>query len=219
MHAKAFIYTSKKPFLGSHLMDLQTSKYLGGIGALLLFIGPLITYANVFAGLLPLIGFILVLIALKGLADYYNEGGIFNNALYGFIAGIVGGVVSVGVLIGTALMALADLGITDWANPAEWTDAVMTGAIFGLLGAVVITVVILFIFVIVAAWFYRRSLSMLATKSGVGLFGTAGLIFLIGAFLTIIAIGFLLIWISFILIAIAFFTMRPTSTESAQTPP
>jgi hypothetical protein len=29
----------------------------------------------------------------------------------------------------------------------------------------------------------------------------------------------LLIWISFILIAIAFFSLRPTSTESAQPPP
>ena len=219
MHAKAFICTSKKPFLGSHPMDLQTSKYLGGIGALLLFIGPLITFANVFAGLLPLIGFILVLIALKGLADYYNEGGIFNNALYGFAAGIVGGVVSVGILVGTALAALADLGITDWANMAEWTDVAITGAIFGILSAIILTAVVVFIFVIIVAWFYRRSLSVLATKSGVGLFGTAGLIILIGAFLTIIAIGFLLIWISFILIAIAFFSLRPTSTESAQAPP
>jgi len=200
-------------------MDLQTSKYLGGIGALLLFIGPLITFANVFAGLLPLIGFILVLIALKGLADYYNEGGIFNNALYGFAAGIVGGVVSVGILVGTALAALADLGITDWANMAEWTDVAITGAIFGILSAIILTAVVVFIFVIIVAWFYRRSLSVLATKSGVGLFGTAGLIILIGAFLTIIAIGFLLIWISFILIAIAFFSLRPTSTESAQAPP
>jgi uncharacterized membrane protein len=203
-------------------MDLQTTKYLGGVGALLLFIGPLITYANIFAGLLPLIGFILVLVALKGLADYYNEGGIFNNALYGFIAGIVGGVVSIGILVGTALVTLANLGITDWTDPAAWTDAVMTGAIFSLIGALIITVVVLFIFIVVAAWLYRKSLSMLATKSGVNLFGTAGLIFLIGAFLTIIAIGFLLIWISFILIAIAFFTLRPTPagpTEPRSSPP
>lgn len=29
---------------------------------------------------------VLVLIAMKGFADYYQESGIFNNALYGIIA-------------------------------------------------------------------------------------------------------------------------------------
>ena len=76
--------------------------------------------------------------------------------------------------------------------------------------------VILFIFVVVAALFYRKSLNSLAQKTGVGLFGTTGLILLIGAVLTIIVIGFLLLWVAMILLTVAFFSIK---TESAQQPP
>ena len=97
-------------------MNLETSKNLGGVGAILMFISPLLTYVAAYAGLLGLIGFILVLIALKGLGDYYNEGGIFNNALYGFMIGVVGSVVAVGAFIASVLTILADIGISDWMN-------------------------------------------------------------------------------------------------------
>jgi len=204
-------------------MDLATSKNLGGVGAILMFIAPLITFAAPYAGLLGLIGFILVLIALKGLGDYYNESGIFNNALYGFIVGIIGGVVSVGVFIGTALAVIADIGISDWTNPNEWTAAFTAEAaldsILTLLGGIVIAFVILFIFIILTAWFYRKSLNLLSVKSGVGMFSTTGLILLIGALLTIIIIGLLLIWIAVILLAVAFFSIKTTAGPAPEAPP
>ena len=198
-------------------MDLQTSKNLGGVGALLLFIGALFLSVHFVAGLVPLIGFILILIALKSFADHYKDSGIFNNALYGFITAIVGVVVATGTFIATALAVIADLGITDWTSAAEWT-AVFTSetaleSLLTLLGGVIIAFVILFVFVILTGWLYRKSLGALASKSGVGLFGTAGLLILVGAVLTIVVIGFLLIWISFLLIAIAFFSMKPTPVE------
>jgi len=204
-------------------MDLATSKNLGGVGAILMFIAPLLTFAASYAGLLGLIGFILVLIALKGLGDYYNESGIFNNALYGFIVGIIGGVVSVGVFIVTALAVIADIGISDWTNPNEWTAAFTAEAaldsILTLLGGIVIAFVILFIFIILTAWFYRKSLNVLSVKSGVGMFSTTGLILLIGALLTIIIIGLLLIWIAVILLAVAFFSIKTTAGPVPETPP
>ncbi len=204
-------------------MDPQTSKNLGGVGALLLFIGPLLSFVHFLGGLLGLIGFILVLIALKSFADHYNDAGIFNNALYGFITTIVGIVIALGAFIATALNVVADLGITDWTDAAEWTE-VMTAetafdSILKLLGGIIIAFVILFAFAILTAFLYRRSLETLASKSGVGLFGTAGLLLLVGAVLTIIVIGFLLIWISFLLIAIAFFSMKPTAVEPPPSPP
>jgi uncharacterized membrane protein len=197
------------------IMDLQTSKYLGGVGALLLFIGPLFSLGDFLAGLLLIIGFILVLIALKSFADHYKEAGIFNNALYGFITAIVGVVVALGAFIATALAVVADLGITDWTSAADWTAVLTAEAAFDslltLFGGVIIALIVLFVFAILTAWLYRKSLGMLASKSGVGLFGTAGLLLLVGAVLTIVVIGFLLIWISFLLIAIAFFSMKPTA--------
>jgi uncharacterized membrane protein len=71
-------------------MELESSKNLGGVGALLIFIGPLLTALpgiGGYTGLLSLVGAILVLIAFKGFADYYRESGIFNNALYAIMQG------------------------------------------------------------------------------------------------------------------------------------
>jgi len=204
-------------------MDLQTSKNLGGVGALLLFIGPLFSSQHFLGGLIPPIGFILILIALKSFADHYNDAGIFNNALYGFITAIVGIVLALGVFIATALTVVADLGITDWTSAAEWTALVSEetalASLLTLLGGVIIGIIVLFVFAILTAWMYRKSLGKLASKSGVSLFGTAGLLLLVGAVLTIIVVGFLLIWISFLLIAIAFFSMKPTAVEPPPSPP
>jgi uncharacterized membrane protein len=38
---------------------------------------------------LSLVGIILVLVAMRRLADYYEDKGIFDNALWGFIFGII----------------------------------------------------------------------------------------------------------------------------------
>ena len=204
-------------------MDFQTIKYLGGVGALLLFIGPLFSFGHTLGGLASLVGFILVLIALKSFADHYKDADIFNNALYSFITCIVGVVLAAGVFIATALTVVADLGITDWTNVAEWTTLATSetalDSILTLIGGAIIAIIVLFAFAILAAWLYRKSLIKLASKSGVGLFGTAGLLYLVGAALTIVLIGFLLIWISSLLIAIAFFSMKPPAVEPPPSPP
>ena len=78
--------------------------------------------------------------------------------------------------------------------------------------------VILFIFVVVAAIFYRKSLNSLSEKTGVGLFGTTGLIMLIGAALTIIVIGSLLLWVAVILLTVAFFSIKTEPAQPSLTP-
>ena len=78
-------------------MTLESSKNLGGIGAILMFIG-LIPGGQPYLGIIALVGLILVLVALHGFADYYKESGIFNNSLYGVVAGIVG-IVIAGVVV------------------------------------------------------------------------------------------------------------------------
>ena len=77
-------------------MTLESNKTLGGIGAILMVIFPFASFiSDAFSYVLGLVGLILVLIAMKGLAVHYNEGGIFNNTLYGVILTIIGGVVFV----------------------------------------------------------------------------------------------------------------------------
>jgi uncharacterized membrane protein len=201
-------------------VTLETSKNLGGIGAILMLIGviPVLSFLWVVA----FAGLVLVMIALKGFADYYNEGGIFNNALYGVVAAIVGGVVAV-VLILTSLVGfLSALGISvqSWTS---WTTTVPNinyqninlNVIMPYVLVILASLLVLFIGVVIMAIFVRKSLGLMSSKTGKGLFGTTGLIMLIGAVLTIIVIGVFLIWIALIPLAAAFFSIQPQQTKPA----
>jgi len=196
-------------------MTFESGKNLSAIGSLLIVIGAVTGFATSFSGILSLVGIILLLIGLKGLAEHYKEEGIFKNALYSIITAVVGCVVGIGIIATTAVAALADIGI-EWANIEDWgnigTDVgtVFTdldfSAIATLLGAILVGVLILFVVMIVAMYFLRKSMDQLSTKSGVSLFGTAGILMLIGAIIPIV--GYLLIWIGFILATVAFFQMN-----------
>jgi uncharacterized membrane protein len=204
-------------------MTLQSNKTLGGVGALLMVISPFLVSG--FTLMVGLVGLILVLIAAKGLSDHYREASIFNNSLYGVILSIVGGAVFVAALFVTALSFFTNvLGIelsTAFSDPTafsniDWTEALVLDNLMAHVAALVGSLVMLFIFVVVAAIFYRKSLTTLAEKTGVGHFGTAGLLLLIGAVLIIIVVGFLLIWVALILLTVAFFQIR---AEPTQPPP
>lgn len=148
--------------------------------------------------LLGFVGSILLLIGLKGLANFYNEQGIFNNALYSIITAIVGAVVAVATIAITALSTLAsvglNLGIEDWATFGlelgnYFSDFANFNQLVTILGAIFAGIVIVFVFGIISMYFARKSLNQLSSKTGVGFFATAGLLLLIGAILTIVLIG------------------------------
>ena len=168
-----------------------------------------------------------MVIGLKGLADYYKERGIFNNTIYAIITCIIGVGVAVATIFATALSALASIGI-DLLNIGDWamlgselanyfTNFGDFSVIWTLLGAILLGLVIFYVVLIITMIFLRRSMNQLSSKTGIGLFGTAGLIMLIGAFIPLI--GLLLIWISFILITVAFFQIKEQPTQVATTVP
>ena len=205
-------------------MTIETSKILGGVGALLMFVGIIPVISSY--GVIELIGLILVMVALYNLASYYTERGIFNNALYGLIAGIVGGVIAVGVVILSVLTSLSDFLYTIYPNwNGDWsalsgltpdTSNLSLDAIVPFLTGLFAALLILWIFAIIGFYFVRRSLTSLSAKSSVGLFSTAGLLMLIGAVLIIaVGIGLLLIWIAMLILAIAFFQLKPQQTQPA----
>jgi uncharacterized membrane protein len=207
-------------------MAIETSKTIGGVGAIMMFIGVPALFISFPLGVIALIGLILVMVAFYNLGSYYAEQGIFNNALYGLIAGIVGGVVAVVTVIFAVLTSLTDFLHTifpswngDWASlsgmtpdPANLTLDAILPFFAGFLAALLI----LWVFAIIATFFARRSLISLSAKSNVGLFSTAGLLMLIGAVLIIaVGLGLILIWISALILAIAFFTMKPQEKQPA----
>ena len=198
-------------------MSFDSSKNLSAIGSLLMvigFLGSVVPYG----GILSIVGLILLLVGLKGLSSYYQENDIFNNTLYAIIIGVVGAVVAVATLIVTAVSAFATIGIdinniNDWTNfgteiGTYFSDFANFSELWTLIGAVVLAMLVLFVSMIISMYFFRKTMTQLSTKSGIGLFGTAGLLMLIGAVLTIIAVGLLIIWIGLILATVAFFQMK-----------
>ncbi len=211
-------------------MSLESSKTLGGVGAILILVGTLVTTYTF--GVLTLIGVILVFIALNGLANYYKERGIFTNAIYSLVAGIVGVVVAASaalyIIFDTTILTnlLRNIYPTwngSWSTISSLrgmtpnTSNISISNVTSALGAIFLVAVILWVFAIVAAFFVRRSLKTLSSKASVGLFSTASLLLLIGAFLTVIFIGALLMWIAVLLIAIAFFQIKPLPEQPAAT--
>ena len=211
-------------------MNLESSKTLGGVGAILLLVGTLPVLSSYTFGVLGIIGVILILVALNSLANIYVERGIFNNSLYGLIAGIVGAVIAGVVVLVAVLSNLKTLleqiypswngkwsSLSSISGMTPNTSNLTSSTVVSVLEGVVAAFVILWIFIIVWAFFVRRSLKMLATKSSVGLFSTASLLLIIGAGLTIVIIGLLIMWIGVLLMAVAFFQIKPQPEQAPAT--
>ncbi|MCW3984054.1 MAG: DUF996 domain-containing protein [Candidatus Bathyarchaeota archaeon] len=213
-------------------MNYETNKILGGIGAILMFIG-ILPVAN-FYGILELIGAVLILAALYGLSGHFHESGIFKNAVIGVLAGVVGAVLAFVILVAVVLANISSFlyqlypgwdgswaslsGMT--ADTSQFTSGNFDySTLVPLVTGALAVLVILWVFAIVGTFFIRRSLKQVSAKSGVGLFGTAGTLLLAGAFLTIIGFGLLLMWIAALLLAIAFFQLKQAEPIAPPTYP
>jgi uncharacterized membrane protein len=211
-------------------MTLESNKILGGIGAILMLIG---IFPHVsFYGIVELVGAILILVSLYGLSSYYRDSTIFRNALYGIITGIVGVVIAVAIAftvifanISSLLYELfpgwtGDIGSLQniTPDPNAFLNFDLSSFLPLIIGAIAVLVIV-WVSAIIATFFIWRSFKHVSAKSTVGLFGTAGLLLLIGAFLAIIAIGFILMWIAALLLAIAFFQLKPGPIEAVPPPP
>jgi len=179
-------------------MNLQTSKNLGILGIVIIFLDAILTgltaiipaFKNISLYNIPrCIGIIIVLISLYYLANIYQSKTIYTNARISAAAAI----------IGTSLTNVVTLGLLA-------TEENLT--IFIALGGLLIGLVILAVFLTVAAVFLRRSLNELATYTGISDFATVGQLLFIGAILTIVLFGSLIIGIAFLILAAAFSKMK-----------
>jgi uncharacterized membrane protein len=167
------------------------------VGSILLLLGGFVPYGG---PVLSIIGVILLLMAIKGFSQYYQDPSMYDNSLKGFIYYIIAAIafaVSFALLFaGIATIFYFGLGL------------------LGIIGFVV-ALVVAFIFYVMAAKRLRMTLNTLAQRTGEKSFETAGTLLYFGAILTIIFIGFILIFVAWIFATIGFFQMKTTG----QTPP
>ena len=208
-------------------MALESGKTFGGIGALMMFIGvfPLISYY----GIIEIIGAILIVVALHNLGSYYKESSILTNAIYGVAVGAVGTVIAAFAVFYTVLTSMTEFlqqmypgWSGDWSTLQNMTpdpSNLDPSAILPFLIGILVVLLIIWVFAIISTFFIRRSLKQVSNKSNVGLFGTTGMLLLIGAIIPLL--GLILMWISALLLAIAFFTLKPQeqAMASANLPP
>jgi uncharacterized membrane protein len=179
--------------------NADSSKTLAAVGALLLFLS--------FVPVIGIVGIILLFIGLKGLSDYYKDPSIYGHAFKGLIFGIIG-------LI--AASAFSIIFSVSFFSIAPNTGGIL--AAIGALALIIVTVVIAFIFLLLMAMNLRRAFNILAERSGENGFHTAGTLLWTGAILTIVFIGFILVWIAFLILAIAFFSMKLAPTQPYSQP-
>ncbi len=179
------------------MSSMESSKTMAMIGSLLMVIGTFIPYGG---AAVEIIGIILLMMALKNFSNYYQDPAMFQNALTGIIFYVIAAIaaaVALGSLaLGAASIFLLGLGII----------------IF------IAALIVAFIFYVLAASRLRRTFNDLAQRTGEQSFRTAGTLLWIGAILTIVFVGLILIFIAWIFATIGFFSMRTPTQPTQQQP-
>jgi uncharacterized membrane protein len=173
--------------------NFQYSKTLAMEGSILTLLGLIPTWGWV----LGIIGIILLLRSLKEFAKYYQDNEIYQNALTGvkyyIVALVTLAIAGIGFIIGFAL--------NDFPTKIGIGNAV--GIAIGIA-----FLIVAFVFYVLAATHLRKTFNTLAQKTGEHSFETAATLLWIGAILTIIGVGVILIFVAWIFAVIGFFTMK-----------
>jgi uncharacterized membrane protein len=196
------------------MATLSQVKTYGGIGSILTLLAPL----PGFGWVLAIAGFILMLVAVKYISDIVHDTSIMNNMLVSIIAAVAGVVVGVFIILGSVLrfMGLNGMMWTDWTNLN--TSTIPAGDWVGMIASVLAGLAVMWVLLTVSGYYLMRGYGKVAHALNVSLFGTAGLLFLIGAATTIIFVGFLLIPIALILLAVAFFSIHDGAPPGPSAP-
>jgi len=186
------------------MATMKDAKMLGGIGAIL----SLLSFVPRVGTVLAIAGLVLVLVAVKYISDVVNEPKIFKDVLMAVIIEIVGV-----VLLFTVVFAA-------FLSPAFWASIMRPrAAIFTAAGVAILGLVALWVCLLIGAVLIKRAYERIAELTKVDLFKTTGLLYLIGAALTIIIVGLLVTLVAKILEAVSFFSLPETYPPVPPPPP
>jgi len=203
-------------------VNFEYAKTLTGEGSILLLLS-LVPYAG---WILGIVGVILFLRGIKELANYYQDKEIYENSLTGvkfYIVALIAAAVAIAAIV-------VGVGSATGFTFKGFTPTIGFGVgVAGFLAAIVVA----FVFFILAALHLRKTFNNLAQKSGEASFTTAANLLWWGSLLSIILVGFILIFVAWIFATIGFFAMKsrqfqqyapqpngvtPTFTQPQQTP-
>ncbi|WP_297438262.1 DUF996 domain-containing protein [Thermococcus sp.] len=201
-------------------VDVSSERNLGLIGSILAlaagFFGA-VPYIGVFGSILSLVGFVLILIALKGVGDKAGDGRPFRYYLYGFIVA-VGGIVLAVIIVLAGVLALHPssgegvvfhgshpIGIGESTSVVYDLDqGTQSSTVLGLIVIVAIAVIVVFI---LAAYFQKKAWEAMYDITGVKEFADTAKWLWWGALTLIILVGAILLLISAIYQILAFSNM------------
>ncbi len=183
--------------------NFQYSKTLAMEGSILTLLGLVPTVGWV----LGIIGVILLLRSLKEFANFYQDNAIYQNALTGvkyyIVALITLAIAGTGFIVGFALN--------------DFPTRIGVGNAVGIAVGIAFLIVT-FVFYVLAAMHLRKTFNTLAQKTGEHSFETAATLLWVGALLTIIGVGVLLIFVAWIFAVIGFFIMKSPEQQQPYGP-
>jgi uncharacterized membrane protein len=194
------------------MISPSQTKTLGAVGSIFV----LLTAVPSVGWLLGIVGLIFVLVAIRDIANQFQDRSIFNNTLLSVILAISGIVVGTVVILGSffSFAGLHNLVGPNYFGPNFNPSTVPVGDWVGLAAAVITGLAIVWALLIVSAVYLRRSFDAIASRLNVKLFGTAGLLYLVGAATIIVGVGFLLILVAQILLVVAFFSIDERTLQA-----
>src|SRR6266516_7315970 len=121
------------------------------------------------------VGAILVLIAVKYIADVLADQTVFNNMIIAVVLSIIGLVALIVIVLSAfySFIGFRNFSFMPRTAPPFGFVAFVTSTIIGA--------VIAWVFFLIASIFLKKSYETIGTRLGIGTFHTTGLLYLIGA--------------------------------------
>lgn len=190
---------------------MSNARTLGGIGSILV----LVTAAPSVGWILGILGFVMILVAVRYISEDLKEKKIFNNMMTAVVLSILGILVASLVVAATVLSALAN-GYFGSAYPFTPSASVTTAQWITFGTEIGLGLFAAWIFFLVSAVYLRRSYDAIGSRLNIHMFSTSGLLYLIGAATAIVGVGFVILFVAEILTAVSFFSLPERGLQQSQ---
>ncbi|MFQ5918430.1 MAG: DUF996 domain-containing protein [Thermoplasmata archaeon] len=174
---------------------LPRARLLGIAGSILLLVG----WTPAPGAIASIVGFLLILLAVRDVARATGDEAAYRNMLYFVILAIIGAV-AITFVIFVAMSAMFGAFAPFFEMQQVPTFAEFANAFLVTFVGLVLVWAIYLVSAVFLWWSFKR----MASTIGVDMFRTAALLFLIGAGLTIVLVGFIVIFVAEVLMIIAF---------------